>query len=166
MNPKMVGVFEWPSFEAYQKLGKDPRMEKLFPIRNAAIEFFKTSFNNVPEDASITFREDRIYEFFAAWLKPNTEEKLKEYFAVSDPIKKRVGHPVFKTTFAPLKDQPNSDPFFVAHMGGLVEWPSKEDFHALFADDEFKTKAEPLLSEVVDHMNMFHTKFVFPDSGK
>ncbi len=91
---------------AYDNMSKDRRMKKLFPIRDRAISFFRQTFYKVKDDTHITFRSDKTYEFFAAWLNPNSEVDLKIYFEKSAGPKKRYGPPIFKENFVPIKNAP------------------------------------------------------------
>ena len=161
ISPKLVMYFEWPSIEAYKNAVSDERLKKLFPIRDNALSVFERVYYQVAEDVTVTFREDKVYEIMAAWLKPNSQETLKKYFEIWEPIKQRVGPPEFKTKFSTVEGAPVEN--LKPHMAGIIEWNSTQDYFDLMADKEFQEKAEPLLKSAVDKMSMVHAKFVFAE---
>ena len=160
MNPQMIGIFEWPDVATKERFFKDKRYLKIKPLRDDALSFLKVGMFEVAENTTIIFREDKDYEFFGAWLNPGTEYKLAKYFEVSGPIKQNYGRPapVFKANFSAVND-PNSN--YSPHMAGIVEWNKAEDAQVLFANEDFKTKAAPLMKEAIEKIDMLHGKFVF-----
>lgn len=159
--PKMVALFEWSSLEAMNNLHKDPRMKPLGKIRDSSFSFFRQAFYKVEKETTIVFRSDKTYEFFAAWMNPNSGPTLSKYFKVSEPMKKRHGPPVFKANFSPLKDVPNKKSILKPHMAGIVEWPNTQTYYDLKNDHEFATQAAPLLDKAVARLDMIHAKFIF-----
>ena len=160
-TPQLVGLFEWPSLEAMNRLHADPRMKPLGEIRNDSMSFFRQAFYEVKKETLIVFRSDKTYEFFTAWLNPNSGRILKEYFKVSEPMKQRHGPPIFKANLSPLKGVPNKKHVLEPHLGGIVEWPDTQTYYDLAADEEFATKAAPLLERAVARLDMIHGKFMF-----
>lgn len=161
-KPTMLVLFEWPSIEIYQKTIVDSRLKKLFPLRNSAFKDFGQSFVTVKEDTPITFKADKSYEFFLAWLKPNRQKALKEYFKVSAPIKKAYGkpEPVFKANLTPISNIPKSKTILNPHMAGIVEWNNSEDADEMVNNSEFKSKAQPLFDEAIQRIEMIHGKVI------
>jgi len=109
MYPQMIAIFEWPEIAARDRLLADKRAKKLFPIRDEALTFLKLAYFTVDEDVTVTFREDKTYEFFNAWLTPEAETALPEYFKQSDAPKKKYGPPVFVASLKPMKNLPSED---------------------------------------------------------
>jgi len=161
-QPHIIGIFEWPSLEAMELLHKDPRMKPLGKIRDGSMSYFRQGFYTVKKDTPIIFRSDKTYEFFTAWLSPNSEATLKKYFKVSEPMKKRHGPPIFKASLSPLDKVPNKKHILKPHMAGIVEWPSTQTYYDLVADKAFVAKAAPLLDKATARLDMIHAKFVFP----
>lgn len=161
MNPQMVAIFEWPNVEAREKLLADKEAQKLFPIRDAALSFIKLAYYKVDEDVTITFRADKTYEFFNAWLTPEAETALPKYFEASKAPKQNYGPPAFIASFKPIEDSPKDDYTLQPQMAGLVEWENTNAYYGLLADPAYK-KAKPLLEKSVTRLDMIHTKFNFP----
>ena len=160
IQPQMVAIFEWPDLAARDQLGADEEAKKLFPIRDDAMTFFKQSFYTVAEDVTVTFREDKTYEFFNAWLTPDAETALPEYFKQSEAPKQKYGPPRFLADLKPLENAPTEDYVLHPHMSGIVEWNNTSAYYGLIADPDFK-KAAPLLEKSLTRIDMLHTKFNF-----
>ena len=160
-RPQMIALFEWPSLEVMESLHNDPRMKPLGKIRDSSISFFRQAFYKVEKETTIVFRSDKTYEFFSAWLNPNSGPTLGKYFKASEPMKKRHGPPVFKVKLSPLKEVPNKHYILKPHMAGIVEWPNTQTYYDLKDDYEFATKAAPLLDKAVARLDMIHAKYIF-----
>lgn len=157
VTPQMVAIFEWPSVAARNKLLNDRDAKKLFPIRDEALTYFKQAYYTVAEDVTVTFRNDKSYEFFNAWLTPAAEKSLPEYFKLSDSPKLKYGPPKFLATLLPLSSAPKDDYVLHPQMSGIVEWTNTNAYYGLIADPAFK-KAVPLLEKSVTRLDMIHTK--------
>ncbi len=157
-KPDMLVLFEWPSIEQYKKAMKDKRLRKIMPIRNAAFSQFGQAFFKVGESTTVTFHQDKSYEFFFAWLKPDGQKPLGEYFQISDPIKKSYGRPepIFKANLSPVENAPKEKSVLVPHMGGIVEWDSYKDPDVLSANADFVRKAIPKFELAVERIEMIH----------
>lgn len=160
MFPQMIAIFEWPELAARDKLLADKRAQKLFPVRDEALTFIKLAYFTVEQDVMVTFKEDKTYEFFNAWLTPASETALPEYFKQSDAPKKKYGSPAFLASFKPIK-LPAADYLVQPHMSGIVEWSSTNAYYGLIADPDFK-KAAPLLKKSLTRIDGLHAKFNFP----
>lgn len=161
IQPQMIVIFEWPNIAARDKLLSDSEAQKLFPIRDDALTFIKLAYFTVDEDVTVTFREDKTYEFFNAWLTPEAETALPEYFKQSEEVKKKYGPPAFVASLKPLKNLTKESYLLQPHMTGIVEWNSTNAYYGLIADPEFK-KAAPLLEKSLSRIDMLHAKFNFP----
>jgi len=161
LQPQMVAIFEWPDLAARDQLLADKEAKKLFPIRDDAMTFFKQAFYTVVEDVTVTFRADKTYEFFNAWLTPEAETALPEYFKQSEAPKQKYGPPRFVADLKPLKSAPKEDYVLHPHMSGIVEWNNTNAYYGLIADPDFK-KAVPLMKKSLTRIDMLHTKFNFP----
>ncbi|WP_025664202.1 hypothetical protein [Aquimarina megaterium] len=159
--PQMVAIFEWPNIEARDKLLADRKAQKLFPVRDAILTSIKLAYYTVDKDVMITFREDKTYEFFNAWLTPEAEKLLPEYFKKSDDVKKKYGSPAFLANLKPLKGLSTADYLLQPHMAGIVEWNNTNAYYGLIADPEFK-KVAPLLVKSLTRIDGIHAKFNFP----
>lgn len=161
VTPQMIAIFEWPNVEARDKLLADSKAKKLFPIRDAVLTSIKLAYFTVDNDVTVTFKEGKTYEFFNAWLTPEAEKLLPEYFKKSDTVKKKYGPPNFVASLKPLKGLPAADYLLQPHMSGIVEWNSTNAYYGLIADPEFK-KAAPLLMKSLTRIDGIHAKFNFP----
>lgn len=161
VSPQMIAIFEWPNIEARDKLLADKKAQKLFPIRDAVLTSIKLAYFTVDEDVLVTFREDKTYEFFNAWLTPEAEKLLPEYFQKSENVKKKYGPPSFVASLKPLKGLPAADYLLQPHMTGIVEWNNTNAYYGLIADPEFK-KVAPLLIKSLTRIDGIHAKFNFP----
>ncbi|WP_128755289.1 hypothetical protein [Aquimarina sediminis] len=159
--PQMIAIFEWPNIEARDKLLADKKAQKLFPTRDAILTSIKLAYFTVDEDVSVTFREDKTYEFFNAWLTPEAEKLLPKYFQKSENVKKKYGPPSFVASLKPLKGLPGADYLLQPHMAGIVEWNNTNAYYGLIADPEFK-KVAPLLMKSLSRIDGIHAKFNFP----
>lgn len=135
----------------------------MLPIREDALKFIKFGYYEVSENVSITFHKNKIYEFFGAWLNPNGQTKLQQYFKVSTPIKQNYGRPalVFKVMLSIVKDSPNTSNVYKSQMAGIIEWDRSEDYFTLINHREFKEKAAPLMSSAISRIDMLHAKIIF-----
>ena len=161
ITPQMVVIFEWPSLEARDKMHADKDAQKLFPLREDAMTFFKQAFYTVDEDTPLTFHEDKTYEFFTAWLTFAAKASLPAYFKLSEAPKQKYGPPKFIATLKPLEDGPKGGYVLDPNMAGIVEWNNTASYYGLINDPAFKLAA-PLLSASVSRLDMVHTKFAFP----
>ncbi len=160
VDGQMIGIFEWPSLAVKNKFHRDPRFLKISPLRDEALSYFKPGFYEVSEDVTVAFKDNKVYEFFGAWLAPESGELLKQYFAISEPIKRSYGrpYPEFKVKLSPAKGQ--SAGAYAPHMTGIVEWDKADDYDALNANVKFKTQAAPLLKKAIAKMDMVQTKVI------
>ena len=159
--PQMIAIFEWPSLEAQKKLFADEEAQKLFLIRDDAVTAFKAAYYTVEEDTTITFRGDRTYEFFNAWLTPEAETALPEYFVQSEAPKQKYGPPEFLVKLKPYDMAPQKEHVLHPEMAGIVEWKSTGSYYGLIADPDFK-KVAPLLEQSMRRIDMVHAKVNIP----
>ena len=162
IDGQMLAVFEWPSLAVKNEFHGDPRFLKFSPLRDDALSYFKPGFYEVGQDVTITFKDNKTYEFFGAWLAPDSDEALKQYFAVSEPIKRSYGrpYPEIMVILSPAKGQ-GADAY-APHMTGIVEWDKGGDYFVLASNEEFKTEAAPLLGKAVAKLDMVQTQIIIP----
>ncbi len=160
IQPQIVAIFEWPDLKARDRLLADPEATKLFPIRDDALTFIALAYYTVEQDTTVTFREDKTYEFFNGWLTPSAKEALPEYFKQSDAPKQKYGPPKFLVGLKPVETEAKEDFVLRPNISGIVEWTSTGAYLGLIADPEFR-KAAPLLEKSVTRLDMVHTKFDF-----
>ena len=159
--PQMIAIFEWPTIEARDQLLADREAQKLFPIRDAILTSIKLAYYTVEKDVTVTFREDKTYEFFNAWLTPEAGKLLPEYFKKSDAPKKKYGPITFVASLKPIPGLSAADYLLQPQMAGIVEWNNTNAYYGLMADPEFK-KVVPLLERSVTRLDGIHAKFNFP----
>lgn len=159
--PQMIAIFEWPNIEARDNLLADREAQKLFPIRDAILTSIKLAYFTVEKDVTVTFREDKTYEFFNAWLTPEAGKLLPEYFKRSEAPKKKYGPITFLVSLKPITGLPAADYLLQPQMAGIVEWNNTNAYYGLMADPEFK-KVVPLLKKSVTRLDGIHAKFDFP----
>lgn len=161
----MVAIFEWPNADARLKLLADKKFQKIVYLRDQAIKTINLGYFEVGEDEAVTFRSDKVYEFGSADIKPGKQAQadLKKYFEVSEPIKRNYGggYPEFIVSFNNIDSKGQAT--YQPHMQFIVEWNSVEDNEKLFANNEFKTKAAPIMMRAVSKANFVFTKFAFPE---
>lgn len=161
----MVAIFEWPSADARLKLLADKEFQKIVHLRDEALNIVNLGYFEVGESKAVTFRSDKVYEFGNADLKhgKQAQEDLKKYFEVSEPIKRSYGgvYPEFLVNFSNIDSKGQAT--FQPHMQFIVEWNSLEDNAKLFANQDFKTKAVPIMMRAISKADFVFTKFAFPE---
>lgn len=122
---------------------------------NKGVNFCNSTFLQVEQPTKFLLKADKYYEFFAAWLKPNKESFLHEFFTASEPIKQSYGRsaPIIKAQFKTL-DPPSIDNSFSPHISGFVEWDRYEDVDILLNNPEFANIVTPLFEQAIDRMEM------------
>ena len=160
IDGQMLSVFEWPSLAVKNRFHNDPRFLQIFPLRDDALSYFMPGFYEVGQDVTVTFKDNKTYEFFGAWFAPESDEVLKQYFAVSEPIKRSYGrpYPKFLVTLLPAKGQGSGA--YAPHMTGIVEWDKGDDYFILSSNENFRTEAAPLLAQAVAKMDMVQARVV------
>jgi len=172
INAQIVGFFEWPSVEAFLAFHEDPRYQAIKPLRDDGLSYLNNgNFFTVAEDTTYTFHEDRDYEVWAAWIKPDGGSKVGEYLKQIKPALHEYGHrnvvslqPVSLTSAvkAQVVAACNKDDHdFEPHAVGLAEWPSIGAFNDFLRTDVYKN-AKHLKDEALDRFNMQFTRFSFP----
>ena len=163
LDSQMAAIFEWPSIEAKDRLAADTGFQEVAKLREGVFSFFNAGWFAAPEDMLVTFRSDKHYELGGATLFPTEAAKaaLGNYFEVSGPIKQRYGGvpPKFLVMMSPTG--PASASSYSHAMQFIVEWDSVEDQAKLFANEEFKTEALPLMHAAIETMDLVFTRFVF-----
>jgi len=159
----MVAIFEWPSAQARLDLLADKKFQKIVHLRDEALKSVSLGYFEVTENKEVIFKSDKVYEIGAANLFPGDEASasLNKYFEVSEPIKRAYGgaYPEFVLNLSTVEAKGQAT--YTPHMQFIVEWESVEDNTKLFADEDFKTKAIPLMMKAVAKFDAVFTKFVF-----
>ena len=163
LSAKMVAIFEWPNAAAKVALQSDAGFKEVAKLREGVFSFFKGGWFSAPKDTVVTFRSDKVYEIGGGSLFPTDAAKasLDTYFKVSGPIKKSYGGvpPVFVLNLRPSSTDSAST--YTNDLQFIVEWDSMDDNAKLFADPEFKARAEPLLAAALKRTDFVFTTFVF-----
>lgn len=155
INSQMVELFEWPSIEAKTEFEKDRRIKKIVGMRDNAVSYLQLGYFKVAEDAEITFRQNKIYEFFGAWLIPEKMEILKNYLGkVKAPVETAGGKRLLKLT--PLQVKGGD---YRPDIAGVVEWPNQKAYFDLVTSKVYRS-AVYLRNDATDRVDMLHTKFV------
>ena len=162
MEPQMIGIFDWPDLATKARFEEDERFKAVVPIRDRAISFIKLAMYEVPEDTEVTFREDKSYEFFGAWLNPGKSEELGRYFQVSEPIKQSYGRPapVFKASFSTASSAPQEAFSYRPHLAGIVEWDRATDYAKLTSSEAFVRDAAPIFASAISRIDLVHGQLV------
>lgn len=97
----------------------------------------------------------------AAKLVADGPQKLGEYNKVAEPIKRSYGgsYPAFILNFTVINSKGQST--YVPDMQFIVEWGNLEDHKKLFANEDFATKAAPILLSAIDTFDPVFTSFDF-----
>ena len=121
-----------------------------------------SAFFQVSEPTTVPLREDKCYEFFAAWLNQSKETLLQTFFAESQPIKEQYGRPepLLLVQLAPVLTNYTADQSFHPSLGGIVEWDDHKDVEVLLSNEAFMAKAAPLFAEAVHRIEMVLGKIV------
>ncbi|AUP79453.1 hypothetical protein [Flavivirga eckloniae] len=150
-NVNLVGIFEWDSPQSRLDFLKDKRYKKIVPLRDAAIQGdMHFGWFKVKEDTQIAFNANKVYEIGTANLVENGGKILQEYNKIAEPIKRSYGgdYPEFKAMFQSIDSKGQAT--FEPQMQFIVEWRSLEDKEKLFSNEDFKTKALPILLKAID----------------
>lgn len=162
IKPQMVAIFEWDNTADRERLLADKEAQKLFPIRDDALTGLKLAYFHVDNDVSVTFRSDKTYEFFDAWLTPRSNKSLPEYFKLSAEAKEKYGPPKFLVNLKPENEYLKDAPYrLLPQMAGIVEWNSVSSYYGMIADPDFQ-KAAPLLEESVWRLDMVQATVNIP----
>jgi len=163
LQSTMVGIFEWPNYQAKENLEADKEFKKIAKLRNGSFSFFKGGWFTTKKDKEVTFYSNKVYEIVGASLFPTEEAQktLTKYFEVSEPIKRNYGgsYPEFIVDFSP-SDSKNTATY-THQMQLIVEWDNLEDNKKLFANEDFKSKALPLMKESIEKADFVFTTFIF-----
>ncbi len=170
-KPHIFGLFEWPSVKAFLKFQKDPRFLKVKKIRDGALSYISSGhFFRVKKDVTVTFRGDKMYELWAAWIKRKGDKNIKKYSRKVRRIARRHGqkklvvlHPVRlkKRTSRKLQAVCHNPDNFTPDMAGLVEWPSSRAYKDFTSERKFK-KAVRLRKKATKRFEAIHGKLPPP----
>ncbi len=101
----------------------------------------------------IEFKQDRVYEFAALWVKPGKEEQIVQYFNQAFAIAIKYGiQPVLN--FTPKDSYAGN---FKPTMFFVNEWPSLEAFNQFINDPEEK-KLIPQRDNALEKFAVTHTR--------
>lgn len=65
-----IGLFEWPSVDAFLAIGQDVRLPPLLELRNEALSYIEeANFFRVPQAIEIPLDERFTYELHAVWFE-------------------------------------------------------------------------------------------------
>ena len=113
----------------------------------------------------MTFSSNKVYELAGATLHPTKEAQanLGKYFEVSEPIKRNYGgtYPEFLVNLSPTDSKGTST--YSNAMQFIVEWDSIDDNKKLFADEDFKTKAAPLMMSAIANADFVFAEYIFQE---
>ncbi len=155
-----VAIFEWDSPQSRLNLLEDKDYLKIKYLRDIAIQTeMQFGWFRVNADTPIEFNPQKIYEIGTANLVKDGGKTLQVYNQIAEPIKRSYGgdYPEFKIVFQSIEDS-KGQATFSPHMQFIVEWRSLEDKDKLFANEEFKTKAVPVLMKAIDTFEPVFTK--------
>ena len=134
LNPKMVGIFEWPSIDKYETFKKDNRAKKLFKVRNAMLSYINAgNFFEVEKDQSYTFRNDKMYMVYGVWVDSNNKKDLMTYKKGAEVLRKKQG----AKEVVSFKGQAHHGEF-KPDAAGIMEWDSMYSFYELMEDSEYQ----------------------------
>lgn len=106
---------------------------------------------------TLEFKQDKIYEFAALWVKPGKEKQLGEYFNQAFPIAMKFGvQPVIN--FTPESSYAGD---FMPMMFFVNEWPSLEVFNK-FINDPQEKRLIPQRDEALKRLVVTHAQVQQP----
>ncbi len=171
-RPKMAGFFEWPSVDAFLALHDDPDFQRVVPIRDSALSYLNPgNFFIVEADTTVTFRSDRMYEVWAAWINPGQEKTVKTFQDKIEATATKLGRKnlVSLQPVAASKDtlravgeacESHGGEYFPSAIG-VVEWPNAAALSA-FRESAVYRESEPLLAKALSRIDVLETAFAFP----
>ncbi len=125
--------------------------------QNKMVASSATTKEKTLDGKMIEFKQDKIYEFAALWVKPGMEKQLGEYFNQAFPIAMKYGvQPVIN--FTPESSYAGD---FKPMMFFVNEWPSLETFNK-FINDPTEKKLIPLRDEALDKLVVTHAQVQQP----
>lgn len=162
LEPQSIAIFDWPDVATKARFEQDARFQRLVPIRDQALSYIQIGMYEVAKDTEVTFREDKSYEFFGAWLNADKSAELGRYFEVSEPIKQSYGRPapVFMVKFSTTESAPQEGPIYRPHMAGIVEWDRASDYLTLTTSDAFVRDAAPIFESAVSRIDTVHARLM------
>jgi len=159
-NAEMIALFQWPSLEAKEKFDKDPRFQKLKPIRDSMLDHLKLVFLTVDQDTTVNIKDSNnaMYEFAALWINKKNAPKLDEYFTQIGPLieKYNIQFPAVFNVIGSTSDEYNLEPNVIF----MVEWPNGEVKDKVFTSEEFK-KAGYLRALALDQLYIVEAEYIY-----
>ena len=157
LTPQYVLLLQYPSVEAFQQAATDPRAVQNLSIRENALRDFRIGFFNIPEDVTLTFEDDVVYEFFAGTpAGPETPQKLQSFFQNVIPTALEYGR-ADALQLAPVQFDRNS---YFRPIAGLATWPTAAHFEQFTNTDVFRTNVENLRNPAFGELELINTYFV------
>lgn len=165
-KPQMIGLFQWPNVDGYIGMSTDPRYPPLKAIRDDALAYCNNAnFYTVAQDTEVTFREDRVYELWAGWMKP-TGNKMVPTASTQDQQIVLTLQAVPRTS--PVESDVNAvcrggagHDGHSADMVVIREWPSAKAFEDFVKTDAFKT-TQRVREQATSSHELFDVAFSFP----
>lgn len=155
------GTFDQPDYYIlFEHSSEDDFLSKEL-VEDDGIKFADATVLAVPEPVTLNVRDDKYYEFFAAWVNDGKHEQLQKFFEASQPIKEKYGkpEPLFLVQFQSTINS-NEPPYYTSSMAGLVEWDHYSDVDTLLGNEDFQALAAPLFGEAISRMEMILGKVV------
>jgi uncharacterized protein (DUF1330 family) len=142
-----------PNLSAQTKTGAKPGKSSHAKMADSS----PAAKEKTPNGKMIEFKQDKVYEFAALWVKPSKEKQLAEYFNQAFPIAMQHGvRPVIN--FTPESSYAGD---FKPVMFFVNEWPSLEAFNQ-FINDPQEKKLIPQRDEALERLAVTHAQVQQP----
>jgi uncharacterized protein (DUF1330 family) len=142
-----------PNLSAQTKTGAKPGKSSHAKMADSS----PAAKEKTPNGKTLEFKQNKIYEFAALWVKPGKEKQLGEYFNQAFPIAMKYGvRPVIN--FNPESSYAGD---FKPVMFFVNEWPSLEAFNQ-FINDPQEKKLIPQRDEALERLAVTHAQVQQP----
>ncbi|TYA71531.1 DUF1330 domain-containing protein [Seonamhaeicola marinus] len=138
VKPQILGFFEWESEQQHQAFLKDPRFQKIKPIRDDALDFLRLGYFKIEKNTTVKFDSGKLIEIFALWLNPEEAHRMQTYFKNVKPL--IAGANTKYDVQFPIKLKPLDYGYdtYKPQSFGIAIWKSKDSNSQFFESSEYK----------------------------
>lgn len=157
ITPQHVLLLQWPSAAAFDAALKDDRAAPFVPTRSEALRDLHFGLFTVDQDTTVTFRDDVVYEFFAAIPgNPDAPAMLGRFFQNVIPTAMGYGRATELSLQPVAFDGDNYD----RPIAGLASWPSAAHFYRFTNTTVFRDNVRDLRDPALAQMEIINTRLV------
>ena len=157
VTPQHILLIEWPSIAAFETAAQDPRTRQNLSLRENALRDFRIGFFKVPQDTSVTFKEDVVYEWFGGKpASPETPNLLQTFFQSVIPTALEYGR-ADALQLQPVQYKRNTH---FRPIAGLATWPTAAHFEQFTNTDVFRENIVKYRNPAFGELELINTYFV------